>query len=133
MKKMICEIIDEFVAAPSRAEKITVLQKNDSPRLRMFFELLYGPVKFKVDIPNYKPAPEPIGLNWTYLDNELPKLYRFTVDSQLTDSKKTSLLAPILEGLYKDEAKLLVGLLNKDLGIKYLTPKIVKEALSINI
>jgi hypothetical protein len=34
----------------------------------------------------------------------------------------------ILEALHKDEADLLARVLKKDIGIKYLTPKICKEA-----
>ena len=134
MNKLICEIINEFKAAPSRLEKINTLRRYDSSSLRKFFEVLYGPCKFDTPIPNYKPAPEPIGLNWTYLANELNKLDRFMETSNLPVEKKVSLLTVILESLYKDEAELLVGLLKKDLGIKYLTPKIVKEAFDgINI
>lgn len=128
MKKLICEIIDEFKAAQTRVEKVYVLQKNDCSDLRLFFYLLYGPMKFDVQIPEYRPAPEPIGMNWTYLHSELKKLGRFADTTQLPPEKKTSLLLVILESLYKDEAELLVGLLKKDLGIKYLTPKVVKEA-----
>jgi hypothetical protein len=38
------------------------------------------------------------------------------------------LLAVLLETLYHEEAEILVKIIKKDLGIKYLTDKIVKEA-----
>lgn len=132
-EKLYSEIFEEFQNAKTREEKINVLRKYDHPRFRYFFQLLYSKkVEFDVEIPAYRPAPEPAGLNWTYLDTELVKLYRFTKNDprsvNLTPEKKKSLLIVVLESLHKDEAQVLVGLLNKDIGIKYLTPKIVKEA-----
>ncbi len=34
-------------------------------------------VKFDVEVPEYRPSIEPAGLNHTYLDMEVSKLYRF--------------------------------------------------------
>lgn len=127
--KLYSEVLEEFVNAETRQDKIDILRKYDHPRLRLMFVYLYSDkVKFDVEIPKYRPAQEPVGLNWTYLHNELAKLTRFSTMSDLPAKKKTELLVVILESLHKDEAKLLEGLLKKDLGIKYLTPKIVQEA-----
>ena len=38
------------------------------------------------------------------------------------------MLKTILEALHKDEARLMVKLIQKDLDIKQLTPAIIKEA-----
>jgi hypothetical protein len=75
------------------------------------------------------------------LDIEVPKLYRFIKEHPklegvvLDEKRKKSLLTTTLESLHKDEAELLVkAITKKDLGVKYLTPKIIKEAYpDINI
>lgn len=138
--KLMHEILQEFDEAKTRAEKINVLKKYDSKNLREFFVALFNPtVQFDVEVPNYRPAPEPAGLNYLYLETEIPKLYRFIKDHPsraegLTEKKKRELLLVMLESLHKDEADVLVRLIKKDLGIKFLTPNLVKEAYSgINI
>jgi hypothetical protein len=140
--KLYSEILAEFDAAPSRADKIAVLHKNDHPRLRTFLAIVYNPeFVFDVEVPTYRPAIEPAGLNYTYLDIEVPKLYRFIKEhpklegAVLDEKRKKSLLTTTLESLHKDEAELLVkAITKKDLGVKYLTPKIIKEAYpDINI
>jgi hypothetical protein len=89
-------------------------------------------IKFDVEIPTYRPAPEPAGLNYSYIESEIPKLYRFIEGhpdrTNVPPNKLKNLLVVVLESLHKDDAEILVNLFKKDLGIKYLTPKIVSEA-----
>lgn len=138
--KLLHEILDEFDQAKTRDEKVGVLRKYDSKNLREFFVALFNEsVQFDVEVPNYRPAPEPAGLNYLYLETEIPKLYRFVKNHPsraegLTEKKKKELLLVMLESLHKDEASLLVKLIKKDLGVKFLTPSLVKEAYpNINI
>jgi len=140
--KLYSEILADFDTAPTRADKIAVLRKYDHPRLRSFLAMVYNPnIKFQVEIPEYRPAVEPAGLNYTYLDIEVPKLYRFIPGhpklegAVLDEKRKKSLLTTALESLHKDEAELLVkAITKKDLDVKYLTPRIIKEAYpDINI
>lgn len=132
--KLFSEIFQEFQNAETKAEKIEILRKYDHPRLRDFLAIAFNPMfEFDVEIPNYRPAPEPAGLNYTYLDMEVPKLYRFIKGhpkrvANITPEKQKSLLVVVLESLHKDEADLLVKCIQKDLKINYLTPKLVKEA-----
>ena len=99
-----------------------------------FLNYAFNPnVVFDVEIPNYRIAVEPAGLNYTYLDSEMPKMYRFIVGHPmradgLSPTKQKQLLAVILESLHKDEAALLVKLLKKNLGIKHLNLNLVLEA-----
>jgi len=75
------------------------------------------------------------------LDIEVPRLYRFIpghpkLDGAVLDEKKKkSLLTSTLESLHKDEAELLVkAITKKDLGVKFLTPRLIKDAYpDINI
>ena len=138
--KLYSEIFEDFKLASSRADKIEVLRKNDHPRFRDFLVIAFNDnFKFDVIIPPYRPAPEPAGLNYTYLDSEISKLYRFIINhpkrvTNITPKRQTDLLCTILETLYKDEAVLLCNLIKKDLGVTMLTAKLVKEAFpGINI
>lgn len=128
------EIFDEFNKATTKAERLAVLRKYDHPRFRDFLKIAFDPnIKFDVEIPRYRPAVEPAGLNFTYLSSEVAKFYRFIANhpkrqSGLTPLKQKQLLVVILESLHKDEAELLVRLIKGDIGIKYLTSNLVTEA-----
>jgi hypothetical protein len=128
------EIMEKFEKAQTKEERLQVLRKNGHDRFKQFLIMAFNPfIKFDVEIPNYRPSVEPAGLNFTYLDTEMQKMYRFIVNhpsraKELTGKKQTSLLLVVLESLHKDEAALLVKVIKKDLGIKFLTPKLVKEA-----
>lgn len=128
------EIFELFEKTEKRAEKINVLRKHGDKNFKEFLVAVFNPnVVFDVEIPKYKPATEPEGLNILYLHNEVPRLYRFISGhprraSGLTPQKQVSLLISLLEALHKDEADLLVRALKKDLRIPFLTPKLVKEA-----
>ena len=130
------EIFEQIELAVSKEERISILQKNKSPSLVEFFRLLYDTnIVFDVEIPKYKQAIEPAGLNFTYLHTEVKKLYRYVKGDPradvLTQKKKQDLLAVPLESLHKDEAELLVGLVNKDIGVRHLNEKLVKEAYEL--
>lgn len=128
------EIFELFEKTEKRAEKINVLRKHGDKNLKEFLLAVFNPkVVFDVEIPEYKPAKEPAGLNILYLHNEVPRLYRFVAGHPrrpegLTPEKQKRLLIPLLEALHKDEADLLVRAMKKDLRIPFLTPKLVKEA-----
>jgi hypothetical protein len=128
------EIMEKFEKAQTKEERLQVLRKNGHDRFKQFLIMAFNPfIKFDVEIPNYRPSVEPAGLNFTYLDTEMQKMYRFIVNhpsraKELTGKKQTSLLLVVLESLHKDEAALLVKVIKKDLGIKFLTPKLIKEA-----
>lgn len=132
--RLYSEIFEEFGKAKNKQERIAVLRKYDHPRFREFLNFAFNPhVKFDVEIPPYRPAVEPAGLNSTYLSTEVTKMYRFIVGHPqrpegLSDLRKKQLLLVILESLHKDEAELLCKLIKKDIGVKYLTMNLVLEA-----
>ena len=79
-EKLYSEIFEDFDNAKNKAERIAVLQKYDHARFREFLNYAFNPnIKFDVEIPNYRIAVEPAGLNYTYLSAEMPKMYRFIV------------------------------------------------------
>lgn len=128
------EILQKFEAAETRKDKIAVLQKHDTARFRDFLVLAFKPeIVFDVAIPKYKPSLSPAGLNDLYLDGELSRMYRFIKDhpkrpSGFGSDRQEQILISVLEGLHKDEAELMIGMLKKDLKVKYLTPSLIKEA-----
>ena len=133
-EKLYSEIFEEFDKATTKQDRLNVLRKYDHPMFRLFLQAAFHPnVVFDVSVPKWRPAPEPAGLNYTYLDSEMSKIYRYVKDhpsrpAGLTDKKKSELLLVTLESLHKDEAALLERLVKKDLSIKHLTPKLVEEA-----
>ncbi len=133
-EKLYSEIFEDFDKSTTKQERLNVLKKYDHPMFRLFLQAAFHPnIVFDVSVPKWRPAPEPAGLNYTYLDTEMSKIYRYVKDhparpAGLTDKKKTELLLVTLESLHKDEADLLERLVKKELGIKHLTPKLVEEA-----
>ena len=135
--RLFSEIFAEFESAETKPAKQAVLQKYWHPTLKLFLEYAFNPnIKFDVVPPaSYRPATEPAGLNVTYLDMEMPKLYRFIEGHPqrppgLTPEKQTKLLTVILEALHPDESELLLKLIKKNLGVKGLTVKFIQEAIT---
>jgi hypothetical protein len=132
--KLYFEIFEEFDLAKNKEERLMCLRKYDHSRFRSFLQATFLPgIIFDVEIPKYRPAVEPAGLNYTHLATEMDKMYRFVKNhparpAGLTPAKQKSLLTVVLESLHKDEADLLVKMMNKDLKIKFLTPNLVSEA-----
>ena len=128
------EILQEFDLAPTRKEKIEVLQRHDTVRFRQFLEYAFNPeIEFDVNIPEYKPSMSPAGLNDAYLDGQLAKMYRFIKNhpqraANFGGIQQERILLLILESLHKDEAQLMCRMIQKNLSIKYLTPNLIREA-----
>lgn len=132
--RLYSEILEEFSQAETKTDRIRVLQKYDNASFRSFLQASFHPgITFDVEIPKYRPAPEPAGLNYTHLSSEMSKMYRFVKNHPsrpvgLTPEKQKSLLVVVLESLHKDEADLVVKMMQKDLQVKHLTDKLIKEA-----
>ena len=132
--KLYFEVFEEFEKAETKADRIAALRKYDHPRFRDFLVYaLNSTVEFDVEIPNWRPAVEPAGLNYTYLEIEVPKLYRFVKNHPqrpegLSPDKQKQLLVVVLESLHKDEAQILVDVITKKFKVNNLTKKLVQEA-----
>lgn len=132
--KLYSEILDEFRKCETRKERVELLRKYDHPKFKTFLFYVFSPnIEFDVEVPKYRIAPEPAGLNFTYLHVEIDKMYRFIKNhpgrpDNLAPEKQKQLLLVILESLFKDEAELLVKAIKKDLDVNFLTPSIVSEA-----
>ena len=134
--KPLYEVFDEFEKAKNKKERMEVIQKNLSHTLTKVFELTFHPqIEWKVkELPdNYKiPTDMLPGLTYDSLNAQLRRLYMFRKDDptaeSLTDRRREELLLQILESIEPREAEVILGIFQKDLGVKGLDYKFVKEA-----
>lgn len=135
MRLMFHEMVDNIAKCNNKQQVINLLQEysNSYNGFKNFLQAAYSPrVEFEVPIPNYRPAPEPEGLNWALLENEALKLYRFVKNHPskpkgLNGPKQKELLVVVLESLHKKEAELLVKAMTKQLTIPNLNEEIINE------
>lgn len=134
-KRLYHEIIEEFEKANTKQEKINVLQKHGDIWFQEFLNFAFNPsIKWDItEIPNYKPAVEPAGLNYSNLNLEVRKLYLFIPGhpkyrGPLPKQKQAAILMNMLQSVNVNEAKLLEAVITKKLKVKSLTAKLVKEA-----
>ena len=134
--KNIFEVLDEFELATNKKERMLVIEKNLSKTLVQVFELTYHPqIEWLMhEMPdNYKiPTDTLPGISTAQLSNQLRKMYMFRKGDQmaekLTPQKRNELLLQILESLEPREAEVIIGIFQKDLGVKGLDYKFIKEA-----
>lgn len=134
--KALYEIFDEFENARSKKEKMAVIGSNLSQTLVDVLKLTYHPdYKWKVkELPeNYKVPTDMLpGITYDSLNAQLRRLYMFLEGNQtaetLTDKRRNELLVQMLESIEPREAEVILGIFQKDLGVKGLDYKFVKEA-----
>ncbi len=134
--KSLYEIFDEFELAKSKKERMEVIGKNLSQTLVDVLKLTYHPnFKWKVkELPdNYKVPTDMLpGITYDSLNAQLRRLYIFLEGNQtaeqLGEKRRKELLIQILESIEPREAEIILGIFQKDLGVKGLDYKFVKEA-----
>ena len=135
MRLMISEVLQKAHNAKTKAQKIKILQDNNTPGLRSVFimnfdESLEARVPLGEDVP-YRKNEAPIGTEHTLLEKESKKLYRFFKggDDGLKPMKIESMFIQLLEGLHASEAEVVVKAINKTLHKRYrITKATVQEA-----
>jgi hypothetical protein len=134
-EKLYSEIFEEFEKATTKQERINILRREGDERFRFFLQLVFNPaIEFDIAMPHmYRPAKEPAGLNFAYLDTQMPKMYRFIKNHPMrppgfTTEKTTQQLLVMIESLHRDEAAIIIKVLQKDFKVKHLTHNLVKEA-----
>ena len=133
--RLMFEILDEFENVKTESERIAVLQKYDTHQFRHFLKnALDTTLEYDVEVPKYRPAPEPAGLNYTYLSMEMDKMYRFIKGHPLraeglTADKQRQLLVVLLESLHEKEAEILAQILQNKFKVNFLTQKLIQKAL----
>jgi hypothetical protein len=134
--KNIYEVFDEFEEATSKNDRMKVIEKNLSKTLYQVLLLTYHPnYQWKVkEMPeNYKIADASIpGMSVCQLSTEIRKLYLFQEghpsSANITPRKQNELLIQLLESLEPREAEVVLGIFQKDQGVRGLDYKFVKEA-----
>ena len=135
MRLMISEVLQKAHNAKTKAQKIKILQDNNTPGLRSVFimnfdESLEARVPLGEDVP-YRKNEAPKGTEHTLLEKESKKPYRFFKggDDTLKPMKIESMFIQLLEGLHESEAEVVVKAINKSLHKRYrITKATVHEA-----
>lgn len=130
------EIFDEFEMSKTKKEKMDVIGRNLSQLLVDVLKLTYHPqFQWKVkDLPEDYRVPNDVlpGITHDTLNRQLRRLYMFQVGNptaeKLTEGRRKELLIQMLESLEPREAEIILGIFNKDLGVKGLDYKFIKEA-----
>ena len=131
---LVTEILQKVSSAKTKKEKVDLLQEYNNNGLRSILIINFDEsLKFLLpegDVP-FTANDAPAGTDHTRLDHEYRGLYRYFKggDSSIKSMKREQLFVQLLEGLYKDEAEMLVLACNKDLQSKYrVTKAVVSEA-----
>lgn len=129
MKLLISEIIKKASNAKTKAEKIKILQENNSQALRSVLKWNFEP-KIISDIPEgdvpFKRNDAPIGTEHTMLEREGKNLWRFIKGANsLSRFKREQLFIQMLEGLHESEADIICLVKDKQLHKKYRITKAV--------
>tara|TARA_B100001057_G_C22810072_1_gene935055 strand:+ start:750 stop:1202 length:453 start_codon:yes stop_codon:yes gene_type:complete len=131
---LVTEILQKVSSAKTKKEKVDLLQEYNNNGLRAVLIINFDEsLKFLLpegDVP-FTANDAPAGTDHTRLDHEYRGLYRYFKggDSSIKSMKREQLFVQLLEGLYKDEAEMLVLACNKDLQAKYrVTKAVVQEA-----
>ncbi len=134
MKLMISEVLRKAHNAKTKAEKIKILQDNNSQTLRSIFIINFDDSLVsripEGDVP-YTPNDAPKGTEHTLLEKEGSKLYYYFKGGadNLPTMKIETMFIALLEGLHKTEAEVVVQAMNKNLHKKFrITQAVVKEA-----
>ena len=134
--KPLYEVFDEFEQAKTKKDRMTVIGNNLSQTLHDVLKLTFHPdCQWKVnELPENYRIPNDVlpGITFDSLHHQMRKLYLFQVGNdtaeKLTHRKQQELLYQLLNALEPREAEIIMGILRKDLGVKGLDYKFVKEA-----
>ena len=133
--KLYFEIFEEFEKASGQKNKVEVLRKYGTRAFKNFLCCALHPsIAFDIkEIPTYRPAVEPAGLNYVYLEQEMSQVYKYITNhpakpQDITQKRQRELLVVTLESLHRDEAELFANMFKKSIKVRGLNAKIVKEA-----
>ena len=123
MKLLISEVLQKAHNAKTKAEKVKILQDNNTNALRSilianFDESIHSLLP-EGEVP-YQKNDAPLGTEHTVLEQEYRKLYLFFKGgSTIKQSQRENLFIQMLEGLSVEEAELLILVKDKALNKKY--------------
>ena len=132
---LISEILRKVSNAKTKAEKVNLLKKHNTPALRQLMIINFDESVVS-ELPEgevpYTPNDAPLGTDHTRLEQEYRGLYRFFKggDSRLKPLKRESMFVQLLEGLSAEEAELLCLVKDCNMNTKYkrITKAVISEA-----
>lgn len=131
---LLSEVMQKVSNAKTKAEKIKILQDNNTQALRSILIWNYDDSVVSLipegEVP-FRPNEAPAGTEHTVLEKEARKLYYFIKggDPTLKQFKREQMFIQMLEGLHVSEAELLILVKDKQLQKKYrITKAVVEEA-----
>lgn len=133
MKLLISEILQKAHNAKTKAEKIQILQQNNSAALRMILIINYDESIVSLmpeGAPPFNKNEAPAGTEHTNLIHESRILHHFFKGgSSVKPMKREQMFIQLLEGLHPDEADVLIKAKDKVLGKRFkVTKACVQEA-----
>ena len=131
MKLLMHEVLQKVSNAKTKKEKITLLEKFNTPALRMLFIINFDDSVVSLLPPGnvpYTPNEAPEGTEHTLLEKEARLLHHFFKGgSNVSQVKREQMFVQMLEGLNKGEAEALVLAKDKKIGKRW---KITKAAVT---
>jgi hypothetical protein len=131
---LISEILQKVSNAKTKAEKIKILQDNNSQALRSLLIWNYDESIISMipegEVP-FEANEAPAGTEHTVLEKEYSKLYYFIRGGadNIKQFKREEMFIRMLEGLHVSEAELLILVKDKQIQKKYrITKAVVEEA-----
>jgi len=131
MKLLMHEVLQKVSNAKTKKEKIALLEKFNTPALRMLLIINFDDSVVSLlppgDVP-YTPNEAPEGTEHTILEKEARLLHHFFKGgSNVSQVKREQMFVQMLEGLNKGEAEALVLAKDKKIGKRW---KITKAAVT---
>ena len=138
-KLLLSEILTKVHGAKTKAQKIKILQEEDCLALRQICQWSFNPTiesELPSGTPPYMENDAPEGTEHTLLRTEGNGLWHYvktnnkSADPNLQSTVRERMFIRLLEGLHKDEAKLLIAVKDKKLHQVYkgLSTQVVTEA-----
>ena len=133
MKLLMHEVLQKVSNAKTKKEKIALLEKFNTPALRMLFIINFDESVVSLlppgDVP-FTPNEAPAGTEHTMLEKEARLLHHFFKGgSNVSQNKRESMFIQMLEGLSKGEAEALILAKDKKIGKRWkITKACVTEA-----
>ena len=133
MKLLMHEVLQKVSNAKTKKEKIALLEKFNTPALRMLFIINFDDSVVSLLPPGavpYQPNDAPEGTEHTILEKEARLLHHFFKGgSNVSQAKREQMFIQMLEGLSAGEAEALILAKDKKIGKRWkITKACVSEA-----
>ena len=133
MRLLMHEVLQKVSNAKTKKEKIALLEKFNTPALRMLFIINFDDSVVSMLPPGkvpYKPNESPDGVEHTMLEKEARLLHHFFKGgSNVSQVKRENMFVQMLEGLNAGEAEALILAKDKKIGKRWkITKACVSEA-----